>query len=169
MFLDSDGLWKVIVLIICLALSATFSASETALMSLSKLRVQQMLEKKVKGAERVDKLLSDPSKLLSAILIGNNVVNIGASSLATSIAIDVFGNTGVGIATGVMTLLVLIFGEITPKTLAAQHSEKISLKISAFVQIVTYLVTPISFILTKVTNLLVRILGGEVDESQPSM
>lgn len=169
MFLDSDGLWKVIVLIICLALSATFSASETALMSLSKLRVQQMLEKKVKGAERVDKLLSDPSKLLSAILIGNNVVNIGASSLATSIAIDVFGNTGVGIATGVMTLLVLIFGEITPKTLAAQHSEKISLKISAFVQIVTYLVTPISFILTKVTNLLVRILGGEVDESQPSI
>jgi len=169
LFLDSDGLWKVIVLIICLALSATFSASETALMSLSKLRVQQMLEKKVKGAERVDKLLSDPSKLLSAILIGNNVVNIGASSLATSIAIDVFGNTGVGIATGVMTLLVLIFGEITPKTLAAQHSEKISLKISAFVQIVTYLVTPISFILTKVTNLLVRILGGEVDESQPSI
>ena len=169
MFLDSDGLWKVIVLIICLALSATFSASETALMSLSKLRVQQMLEKKVKGAERVNKLLSDPSKLLSAILIGNNVVNIGASSLATSIAIDVFGNTGVGIATGVMTLLVLIFGEITPKTLAAQHSEKISLKISAFVQIVTYLVTPISFILTKVTNLLVRILGGEVDESQPSI
>ncbi|NLN15338.1 MAG: HlyC/CorC family transporter [Tissierellia bacterium] len=167
--MDSDGLWKVIVLIICLALSATFSASETALMSLSKLRVQQMLEKKVKGAERVDKLLSDPSKLLSAILIGNNVVNIGASSLATSIAIDVFGNTGVGIATGVMTLLVLIFGEITPKTLAAQHSEKISLKISAFVQIVTYLVTPISFILTKVTNLLVRILGGEVDESQPSI
>lgn len=167
--MDSDSLWKIVVMIICLALSATFSASETALMSLSKIRVKQMVENKEKNADRINKLLSDPNKLLSAILIGNNVVNIAASSLMTSIAIDVFGNRGVGIATGVMTLLVLIFGEITPKSLAAQNSEKLSLRLSGFVEFVTFLFTPVIFLLSKITNFLVKILGGEVDPDQPYM
>jgi putative hemolysin len=126
-----------------------------------------MIENNVKGADRVNKLLSDPSKLLSAILIGNNVVNIGASSLMTSLAIDAFGNSGVGIATGIMTLLILIFGEITPKSLAAQNSEKVSVRLSGFVQFVTVLVTPISFVLTRITNFMVKILGGDVDKNQP--
>lgn len=166
-FLESDSLWKLVVLFICLSLSALFSASETALMSLSKIRIKQMIENNEKGADRLNKLLSDPSKLLSAILIGNNVVNIGASSLMTSLAIDAFGNSGVGIATGIMTLLILIFGEITPKSLAAQNSEKVSVRLSGFVQFVTVLVTPISFVLTRITNFMVKILGGDVDKNQP--
>lgn len=160
-------MWKIVVMIICLGLSAMFSASETALMSLSKIRVKQMVENNERGADRINRLLNDPSKLLSAILIGNNVVNIGASSLMTSIAIDIFGNTGVGIATGVMTLLILIFGEITPKSLAAQNSEKLSLRLSGFVQFVITILTPISFLLTRITNFMVKVLGGEVDQNQP--
>ena len=166
-FLDSDSLIKGAILIMCLALSAIFSASETSLMSLSKIRIKQMVENNEKGADRVSKLLGNPSKLLSAILIGNNVVNIGASSLMTSLAIDAFGNTGVGVATGVMTLLILVFGEITPKSLAAQNAEKLSIRLSGFVQGVTFLLTPISFILTRITNFMVRMLGGDVDENQP--
>ena len=165
--MDSDSWAKVIILIMCLSLSAIFSAAETALMSLSKIRIKQMVENNEKGADRLNRLLSDPSKLLSVILIGNNVVNIGASSLMTSLAIDAFGNTGVGIATGVMTLLILIFGEITPKTLAAQNSEKVSLRLSGFVQFITFLLAPISFVLTRMTNFMVKILGGDVDNSQP--
>ncbi|MDR7869327.1 MAG: hemolysin family protein [Tissierellaceae bacterium] len=165
--MDSDGLWKAVVLLICLFFSSLFSASETALMSLSKIRVKQMVENKEKGGEKVSKLLSEPSKLLTAILIGNNAVNIGASSLMTSLAIDAFGNTGVGLATGIMTLLILIFGEITPKSLAAQNSEKVAVKVSGFVQFVIILVTPISFVLTRITNFMVKVLGGEIDNNQP--
>ena len=165
--MDSVGLWKIVTLIMGLALSALFSASETALMSLSKIRIKQMVENKEKGADRINKLLSDPNKLLSAILIGNNLVNIGASSLMTSLAIETFGNTGVGIATGIMTLLILIFGEITPKSLAAQNSEKLSVRLSGFVQFNMILLTPISFVLSKITNFMIKILGGDVDKNQP--
>lgn len=165
--MDGGSIWKLVILVLCLIFSGLFSASETALMSLSKIRLKQMVENKEKGASRINKLLSEPSRLLSAILIGNNLVNIGASSLMTSIAIDIYGNRGVGIATGVMTMLILVFGEITPKSLAALHSEKVSLKISGFIQLVTTLVTPISFILTKLTNFLVRVLGGDVDINRP--
>ena len=136
-------------------------------MSLSKIRVKQMIENREKGANRINKLLSDPSRLLSAILIGNNVVNIGASSLMTSLAIDAFGNTGVGVATGIMTLLILVFGEITPKSLAAKNSEKISVRLSGFIEFVTNLLTPISFVLNIITDFLVKLLGGEVDKKKP--
>lgn len=165
--MDSEGLWKIVVLILCLAFSALFSASETALTSLSKIRVKQMLEEDVKGAKTIESLQNEPSRMLSAILIGNNVVNIAASSLMTSLAIDLWGNTGVGIATGIMTLLVLIFGEITPKTLAAQNSEKLALKLAGLVNLTMIVVIPISFFLTKVTNFLVKLLGGDVNSEQP--
>jgi len=148
-------------------LSAFFSASETALMTLSKIRVRKMVEDNIKNANTIDKLIKNPSKLLSAILIGNNAVNIGASALATSIAIDIYGNTGVGIATGIMTLLVLIFGEITPKSLAAQNSEKIALKVAKLINVITIILNPIIVFLTRLTNFLVRILGGRVDTNQP--
>lgn len=165
--MDGGSIWKLVILVMCLIFSALFSASETALMSLSKIRLKQMVENKEKGASRINKLLSEPSRLLSAILIGNNLVNIGASSLMTSIAIDIYGNRGVGIATGVMTFLILIFGEITPKSLAAQHSEKLSVRLSSFIQLVMMILTPISFLLTKITNFMVKILGGDVDINKP--
>lgn len=165
--LDPEAMWKLIFLIILLFFSGFFSASETALMTLSKIRIKKMLEDNIKGAETIDKLVKNPSKLLSAILIGNNVVNIGASALATSLAIDYYGSTGVGISTGIMTLLVLIFGEITPKSLAAQNSEKVSLRVAKFIHIVTIILNPIILFLTRITNLLVRLMGGKTDRKQP--
>ncbi len=165
--LDPDAMWKTILLMVCLFLSAIFSASETALMTLSKIRVKQMVENKEKGADIIDKLVNNPSKLLSAILIGNNVVNIGASALLTSLAIDYYGSSGVGIATGVMTLLILIFGEITPKSLAAQNSEKVSLRLSKFIYIIIIVLSPIILVLTHITNFLVKLMGGDVNKNQP--
>ena len=102
-------------------LSGFFSGSETALFSLSDIRVRTMAEHGEKGAALVEKLKSNPHKLLTVILISNNLVNIGASALATVLAIDTFGSIGPGIATGAMTLLVLIFGEITPKSLRSEE------------------------------------------------
>lgn len=164
--MDTENYWKIGILFLFLFLSAMFSASETALTSLNNIRVQQMTEDKVKGIDRVNKLLSDPNKLLSSILIGNNVVNIAASSLMTSLAIELFGSNGVGIATGIMTLLILIFAEITPKSLAAQNAEKLSLRLSGFVYLNMLLVTPVSLVLSKITGRLIQILGGDVEEDR---
>ena len=110
-----DGTLQIICLIILLLCSAFFSASETALMTLSKIRLRNMVESKIKGANIINKLLQNPSKLLGGILVGNNIANIGASALATSLAITYFKDSGVAIATFTMTILVLIFAEITPK------------------------------------------------------
>lgn len=147
--------------------SAFFSASETALMSLSKIRIRHMVEEKIKGAETVSTLVNNPSKLLGAILVGNNIVNIGASALATSLAIDYFGSSGVGIATGIMTILVLIFAEITPKSLAADNSEKVALKVASIITFFTKILGPVITILIKFTNIIIKGLGGKVDKVQP--
>jgi len=165
--LDYNTVWQIIVLIILLVLSGIFSAAETGLMSLSKIRIRHMVDENIKGAELVKKLVENPNKLLSAILVGNNVANIAASAIATSIAIDFFGDTGVGIATGIMTLLVLIFGEITPKSMAAKNSEKVSLKVARFISVITKLLGPIITILMYITNLIIGIFGGKVDKDQP--
>ena len=125
------------------------------------------MEEKVKGADVVNRLVENPNKLLGSILVGNNIVNIGASALATSLAIQYAGNAGVGIATGIMTLLILIFGEITPKSLAAQHSEFISLKIAGIINFFVVLFNPIVFVLLLLTNGLIRLLGGKPASSQP--
>ena len=118
--MEPSQVWQIIVLIILLVLSGFFSMSETALMALSKIRIRHMVEDGVKGAKLVEKLTEDPNKLLGAILIGNNIVNILASSLATTLFVSLVGPSGVGIATAVMTVLVLIFGEITPKSIKSE-------------------------------------------------
>ncbi|MBW9172245.1 hemolysin family protein [Clostridium estertheticum] len=162
-----DGTWQIICLIILLLSSAFFSASETALMTLSKIRLRNMVESKIKGANIVNKLLENPSKLLGGILVGNNIANIGASSLATSLAITHFKDSGVAIATIIMTILVLIFAEITPKSLAAQNSEKIALKIAKPLSIITFILNPLITVLIYITNTIIKILGGEVNKSRP--
>ena len=129
--MDPSYSGEVILLIVLLILSGFFSMSETALMSISKIRIRHMVEEGVKGAKLLEKLLENPNKLLSAILIGNNIANIGASAIATTLATEIIGGEGgVAIATGIMTVLVLIFGEITPKSIAKQKSEKVSLLVS---------------------------------------
>lgn len=165
--MEAGASWQFILLAVLVGLSAFFSASETALMSLSRIRIRHLVEEKVKGAEAVSKLVENPNKLLGSILVGNNVVNIGASALATSLAIHYFGNAGVGIATGAMTLLVLVFGEITPKSLAAQHSEFLSLRIVGIINFFVIIFNPIVFILLFVTNGLIRLMGGKPGRTQP--
>jgi putative hemolysin len=158
---------QVIVLIILIMLSSFFSASETALMSISKIRVRRMVEENVKGANKVKILVDNPSGLLAAILVGNNVVNIASSSLATVIAINIFGSKGVAISTVLMTVLILIFGEITPKTLASQNSEQISLKVANPLFIVSTIFKPVVIITTTISNFFVKLFGGKTDGNKP--
>jgi putative hemolysin len=165
--MGSEDAWQWIILIVLLILSAFFSTSETALMSLSKIKIRSMVAKNVPKAKKVQKLVENPSNLLGAILVGNNIVNIGASALATSIAIKEFGDAGVGIATGIMTFIVLIFGEITPKSLAAQHSEKISLKVVNILSFFVFILKPITVVLMKITNAIIKLFGGKIASRQP--
>jgi putative hemolysin len=162
---------NVLLVLLCLllCLSAFFSASETALMSLSKIRIVHLFESGVKVAGVITRLRENPSKLLGTILVGNNAVNIAATSIGTVLAIEYFGDAGVGIATGIMTVLVLIFGEITPKTLAAQNSEKVSLIVARPISFLTYLLSPIVFFFTKIAGLFTRLLGGKSNANLPTI
>ncbi|WP_294372728.1 HlyC/CorC family transporter [uncultured Clostridium sp.] len=164
--MDPSYIWQIIVLIILIALSSFFSMSETALMSLSKIRLRHMVEEGVPKAKRVEKLIEDPNKLLGAILIGNNVVNIGASSIATILATNIFGSSGAGIATGVMTILILIFGEITPKSIAKQKAESVSMKVSKFIEFVVIIFKPFIYIFTMISSFFIRLVGCNPNEDE---
>ena len=123
--MDADDISQIIFLLILLALSAFFSSSETALTTVNKIRMRTLAEAGNKKAEKVLKVTENSPKMLSAILIGNNIVNLSASSLTTSLAIKLFGSVGAGVATGILTFLILIFGEVSPKTLATIKADKI--------------------------------------------
>ncbi|HGM3505806.1 HlyC/CorC family transporter [Clostridioides sp. ZZV15-6383] len=154
-----NNLIQIIFLIVLLMGSAFFSASETALMSLSKIRIRYMQDEGVKGAKLVSSLIENPNKLLSSILVGNNVVNIAATSISTSLFIGLMGEKGVALATAVMTVLVLIFGEITPKTIAASNSEKVSLLVSKPIKAIIFVLRPIVWIFNIITNVIFKLLG----------
>ena len=159
--------WQLILLVILLVMSGFFSMSETALMALSKIRIRHMVDEGVKGAKLVERLSEDPSKLLGAILIGNNIVNIGASALATSIAVKAIGESGVGLVTIIMTILVLIFGEITPKSIAKQKSEEVALKVSKPINLVVKLFKPFIYVFTAISGVFIKLLGGDPKATEP--
>ncbi|MCS6104961.1 HlyC/CorC family transporter [Clostridium botulinum] len=165
--MDPSYTWEIVTLVILLMLSGFFSMSETALMSLNKIRLRHMVEEGVPGAKLVEKLTEDPNKLLGAILIGNNIVNIAASGLATMLATNMFGPTGVGIATGVMTVLVLIFGEITPKSIAKQKAESVALKVGKPIRLTVIIFKPFVYIFTAISSFFIKILGGDPKASEP--
>lgn len=150
-FLDPSVAAKLVILVTLLFLSALFSSAETSLTTVNKLRIRSLYEDGVKRAGTLLKLIENPANMLSAILVGNNVVNLSASSLATSVALDQFGSQGAAIATGILTLLVLIFGEITPKRLATLHNEKMALMYAPLILGLTRLFTPIIFIVNKLS------------------
>ncbi len=162
---DPQYLPMIIVLVICLVFSAFFSASETALTSLSKIRIRAMIDEGVKNAVNIQKVTDNSGKLLSAILIGNNIVNIGASSIATVIATDIFGSKGAGISTGVMTLLVLIFGEVTPKSFARDNAESVSQFCVKPIAFFMFILTPCIFILNIITGFIFKLLGNRGDST----
>lgn len=149
--MDSGAIFQIIFLVILLLLSAFFSSAETALTTSNRIRMRTLAEDGDKRAERVLRITDDSGKMLSAILIGNNIVNLSASSIATSLAIKLWGSVGAGIATGILTILILIFGEISPKTLATIHSEKISLAYSGIIEFLMKLLTPVIYIINKLS------------------
>ncbi|MFQ5815388.1 MAG: hemolysin family protein [Candidatus Hydrothermarchaeaceae archaeon] len=145
-----------------LFLSAFFSGSETALVSLNKIRIKRLAEEGNGNAIIVEELLEYPNRLLATVLVGNNVVNIAAAAIATSMAISTFHSWGVGIATGVMTLLVLVFGEMTPKSLAATNAERISLMVARPISLLVKVFYPLVKVLVTITKPLIRLLGGDI-------
>ncbi|HEA46858.1 MAG TPA: HlyC/CorC family transporter [bacterium] len=160
---------KIVALIILLALSALFSGSETALFSLSKLRIRRLEERKRRGFEVVKRLLEDPHRLITTILIGNMVVNISASTIVTAIAIPLFGQKGVAVAIGVMIFLLLIFGEITPKTYAVQNAETISLLVARPLEIFSIIILPLRRALESVSDLFLPLFRSKYPPRVPSV
>lgn len=164
----SDAI-QLVVLIILLALSAFFSSAETALTTVNRLRVRALVDDGDARAITLSKVIDDPGKLLSAILIGNNIVNISASSIATLLATEFFGNAGAGIATGVMTLLVLIFGEVTPKTMASLKAEKMALNYAGTIYALMFILTPFIWILDLLSGGILRLFGVDPDKRDDSV
>lgn len=168
--MDSAQIMNIVSLIILLVLSSLFSCSETAFLSVSKIKIRTLAEEGNKKAKLVESLLEDQDRLLSAILVGNNLVNIGASSLTTATIMAIFGDGAqtVAIATGIVTLCILIFGEITPKSLATQNADKLVFALAPFIRFVCVITKPVVFVLNILTGFIIKLLGGNQDHG-PSL
>lgn len=163
-----------IVLFVLILLSALFSLSETAITAVSRIKIKHMVEQKVRGAKALNRLREYPSRLLGTVLIGNNIVNIWASSLVTYMVIYYMEKLGlahlgysVGIATGIMTFILLVFGEITPKTLALKNSDRLALIAAPYIDRLSVILQPLVHLLTLISLPLIRLFGGKVPEKGP--
>ena len=145
-----------VLLLVLIVLSAFFSGSEIALFSLGQARVRTLREEGRRGAQKLERLKANPERLLATILIGNNIVNIGAASLATAMALELYGSAGVAYSTGIMTLLVLVFGEITPKGLATAHADLVALKVAPPIHFLSRLLFPFVIPLERLTRWFVQ-------------
>ncbi|MGI3001570.1 HlyC/CorC family transporter [Shewanella carassii] len=154
----STGILLIILLLLIL-ISAYFSGSETAMMTLNRYRLRHLANNGHKGAKRAIKLLERPDKLIGLILIGNNLVNILASSIATILGIRLWGDLGLAIATGVLTLVVLVFAEVTPKTVAALHPERIAFPSSLVLKWLLWLFLPLVKIVNIITSFILRLMS----------
>ena len=155
----------IITLAVLLVLSAFFSGTETALIAVDRIRIRHLVKKRNKSAILIEEFKSNPQKMLTTILIGNNLVNIAATALATMIALQMFESYAIGISVGIMTFLILVLGEITPKSLAVQHSESISLFVIRPIKWLSIILSPIIWFLNGFTKVIVRIIGKV--EEQP--
>lgn len=167
--MDSGDVIQLIIIIILLMLSAFFSSAETALTTSNKIRLRSMAEEGNKRAKKVLEITDDSGKMLSAILIGNNIVNLSSASLATTLATKIFGSAGAGIATGILTILVLIFGEISPKTFATIYADTISLAYAGVIGGIMKLLTPVIFIINKLALGFLRLLRVDASSAQNAM
>ncbi len=140
-------------------ISGYFSGSETGMMSLNRYRLKHLAKQGHKGAKRVEKMLNRPDRLIGLILIGNNLVNILASAIATILGMRLYGNAGVAISTGVLTLVILVFSEVTPKTLAAMHPERVAFPSSWVLNILMKVLSPLVILVNFITNGFLRIIG----------
>ena len=150
----------IILIIVFVGLSAFFSSSETAFLALQKVRLEHLVNTGVKGAKLVARMVEKPEKLLSVILLGNNLVNTAAAALVTALAVSVWGERGILYATVIITVVILIFAETTPKTFAAQHSEKMALIAARPLGLVSWVFTPFVAALSWIASLFARLFGG---------
>lgn len=164
--MDTGNIIKLIILIILLILSGFFSSAETALTTLNRIRLNLAASNGDKKAILLVKITSNSSKMLSAILIGNNIVNLSASALATILAQNIWGNKYVSFATGILTFLVLIFGEIIPKTVASLYPEKIAYLYVYIINILMIVLTPFIFIVDKISYVLLMCLGIDTNKKR---
>lgn len=152
------------ILLILIIISGYFSSSETSMMALNRYRLRHLVKRKHKGAIRANKLLEQPDRLIGIILIGNNFVNIFASAIATIIAVRLFGDAGILIATVILTIVILIFSEVTPKTIAAVHPEKVAFPFSLPLVFLLRIFHPLVWLVNTMSNYLVRLLGFDTDD-----
>ena len=150
--MNSEILLQGISVLIMVALSGFFSSAETAMTTVNRIRIRALAESGDKRALTLEKIIADSGRMLSTILIGNNIVNMAASALMTTLTIQVLGNFYVGFATGLLTLVILIFGEITPKTLASIHSERLALSYARIIWLLMKLLTPVVFLTGMLSN-----------------
>lgn len=169
MYLDSSDAIQLVFLLFLLMLSAFFSSAETALTTSNKIRLRTLAEEGNKRAKKVLEITDDSAKMLSAILIGNNVVNISASSLATILATEAFGSVGAGIATGILTILILIFGEISPKTIATIYPDSISLAYANLIGVLISLLTPVIYVINKLSMGFLFLVRVDANHTQNTM
>lgn len=160
---------QIIILLILLILSGFFSSAETALTTVNRMRIRGLAEENNKQAIRLQKIIEQYSKMLSTVLIGNNIVNISASSLATTLAIHLWGNFAVGIVAGILTILVLIFGEIVPKTWASLNSDKLALFYSSIIYFMMQILTPVIKIIDTLSNMFYRLLHIDITARENSI
>ncbi len=168
--MDPSAAIQIIVLIILLFGSAFFSSAETSLTTVNRIKIRSLAEEGNKRAKMVIKITDDSSRMLSAILIGNNIVNLSASSLTTTIAYNLSnGASAIAIATGILTLLILIFGEITPKTAATIHAEKLALSYAYPIRFIMIILTPVSFIINVLSRGILFLLRIDPDAKLNTM
>ncbi len=151
---------------ILILISAYFSGSETGMMSLNRYRLRHLEKQKHRGAKRVSKLLDRPDRLIGLILIGNNLVNIAASAIATVIGLRLFGDMGILIATIALTLVILIFAEVTPKTLAALYPEKVAFPSSLILKLLLKVLFPLVVVVNWITNGFLMLLGINAEQRE---
>ena len=163
--METSDIIQLVIVIILLSASAFFSSAETALMTSNKLRMRNLADNGDKRAAKVLKVTENTDKMLSAILIGNNIVNLTASSISTTLTLKIFGSKLVGIATGILTFLILVFGEITPKNVASKNAEKMALVYIGVISFLVTLLTPVIFIVNTVAKFVISIFNKNGDDN----
>ena len=163
--METSDIIQLVIVIILLSASAFFSSAETALMTSNKLRMRNLADNGDKRAAKVLKVTENTDKMLSAILIGNNIVNLTASSILTALTLKIFGSKLVGIATGILTFLILVFGEITPKNVASKNAENIALKYIGIISVLVVILTPAIYIVNKVAGIVISLFIKNNDDN----
>lgn len=163
--METSDILQLVILLVLLSESAFFSSAETALMTSNKLKIRNMAEAGDKRATKVLDITANTDKMLSAILIGNNIVNLSASSISTTLTLKLFGSSLVSVATGILTFLILVFGEITPKNVASKNAEDMALKYIGIISILVIVLTPFIYIVNKVSGLVISIFSKNSDDN----